>query len=73
MTSLVARVWREEAWGYPARPPHVVASFKFPTQPKHTHSFLLAYRLTLALYLSAWMLVVLLGKQGAADLWLGEA
>lgn len=53
--SSLRRLWREEPWGYPARPQGTILSLKFPVSTKRTPALTRAYRLLFAIGWSFWV------------------
>lgn len=61
--SLIARQWRDEPWGYPARPQAAILSLKFPTSvmPQDQPLLTRTYRLLFCIGWSFWVFWSALG------------
>jgi hypothetical protein len=60
---ILGSVWREEPWGFPTRSPEATSSLKFSLGVKDGYEAF-TYRLVLALYWTAWVILAALGPPG---------
>ena len=59
--SSMKKLWREESWGYPARPQVAITSLKFPAGVTNL-TLTRTYRLLLAIGWTCWIFYSIFGE-----------